>query len=188
MRGADPLPPQEAFDFTDALRHESRALLSFLWMLCSRRDLADELFQETCLEAWRVHERFLRGRREGRGDDFGAWLRGIARNLFLRHCRSSCRQRTQYLDPTLLEPLSESFNRVVAEQQSLSDSRSDALQSCLQLLNREDRDALTQRYQRGVSLQELSRRQSRAVTAVKAYLYRLRRRLEQCIRGKVRPV
>ena len=47
---------------------------------------ADDLAQEVFISAWRDLARFRRG------EDFGAWLRGIARNRLLTHFRSQQRR------------------------------------------------------------------------------------------------
>ena len=61
-------------------------LRSYLASQVYHRDDADDLAQEVFLAALRNLSTFRRG------DDFGAWLRGIARNKLLNHFRSAARR------------------------------------------------------------------------------------------------
>src|SRR5437588_12510099 len=76
-------------------------LRSYLASQVHHLDDVDDLAQEVFLAALKG----LAGYR--RGDDFGAWLRGIARNKLLNYFRSSARRNQA------LEPLREEVARVV---------------------------------------------------------------------------
>jgi RNA polymerase sigma-70 factor (ECF subfamily) len=67
------------------VRAYSLPLRSYLASQVHHLDDVDDLAQEIFLAAYGNLDAFRRG------DDFGAWLRGIARNKLLRHFRSSAR-------------------------------------------------------------------------------------------------
>lgn len=74
----------------DAFRHLVRRyglpLRAFLATQVHHRDDADDLAQETFVSAFRMLATFRRG------EDFGAWLRGIARNKLRTFWRSAARR------------------------------------------------------------------------------------------------
>ena len=74
----------------DAFRHVVRAyglpLRSFLASQVHHLDDADDLAQETFVSAFRMLPTYRRG------EDFGAWLRGIARNKLRMFWRSAARR------------------------------------------------------------------------------------------------
>jgi RNA polymerase sigma-70 factor, ECF subfamily len=67
--------------FTDLVRRRERALRGFLSRLTGDPTLADDLAQEAFVQAWR-RLATLRS-----PESFGAWLRQIAINVWLRHAR-----------------------------------------------------------------------------------------------------
>src|SRR5688572_18668698 len=68
--------------FEILLRENAGMLWSYLRSLVNATD-ADDLFQQTCLEAWRSLDRYDKAR------PIGPWLRGIASNLVFVHWRKS---------------------------------------------------------------------------------------------------
>jgi RNA polymerase sigma-70 factor (ECF subfamily) len=68
------------------VRTWSLPLRSYLASCTHHLDEVDDLAQEVFLAAYRSLSTFRRG------DDFGAWLRGIARNKLYNHMRSSARR------------------------------------------------------------------------------------------------
>jgi RNA polymerase sigma-70 factor (ECF subfamily) len=76
LRDGDPA----AFDAAHALFH--KRLFNFLARLCRRRDLAEDLLEETWL---RLVARAVHLRSDTR---LGPWLFTVARNLYRSHCRA----------------------------------------------------------------------------------------------------
>jgi RNA polymerase sigma-70 factor (ECF subfamily) len=88
--GADDPPPSElvarlragdAAALSAAYQRHAGPVFRFLLRLCGRRELAEDLFQETWLRLAR-HARGLRPNTE-----LGAWLYAVARNLVRSHAR-----------------------------------------------------------------------------------------------------
>jgi RNA polymerase sigma-70 factor (ECF subfamily) len=71
----------EAAALTLAYERHAEAILRFLVRLCGRRDLAEDLFQETWIRLAR------HARRLEEGTNLRAWLYAVARNLFRDHAR-----------------------------------------------------------------------------------------------------
>lgn len=74
-----------------ATRHYE-ALFRWLWRLCGRHEVAEDLAQDAFLRASTRLELF----REG--THFRAWLFRIGHNLWANHCRSMARRKTAGLD------------------------------------------------------------------------------------------
>ena len=160
------------------LAEEARSLVGFITMLVGRRDLADEIFQEVCLEIWQARDRFTPGR------EFGAWARGVARNIVLRDRRRRGRERCLPLSPRLLEQLTESWGATASEPQP--DLRTSALRECLGELGSDQRDVLRRRYNDQCSHQDLANQLGRSHEAVKMQIHRLRRKLHDCVERRLR--
>jgi RNA polymerase sigma-70 factor, ECF subfamily len=69
--------------FEELVRRRQSSIRSLLRRLCRDSALADDLAQETFMQAWRT----IHGLRSARG--VGAWLRQIAVNAWRRHHRDS---------------------------------------------------------------------------------------------------
>ena len=113
----------------------------------------------------------------------GAWLRGIARNLFLQHCR---RNRTS---PVLADSsLLERAEAVWAGEFLRGDDGFDyveALRKCLETLTDRQRRLLDQRYAQKKSRTEMARLGDMTENGVKSILRRIRASLGECIRERL---
>lgn len=128
--------------------------------LCTRlagdAHVAEDLVQETLLEAWK----HLEGLREP--EKITAWLSGIARNVYLRWARQQGRQQEQSLQlqtetdeslNVLEETLADNFDmEVELERKELSE----LLDRAMNLLPAETRTSLLERYVRESSLSEVA--------------------------------
>lgn len=82
-----PTPPREvpATDFQDQLVRELSQLRRYALSLCSNASLADDLLQDTLLNAWMARDRFQPG------TNLKAWCTTILRNVFFSYKRRSWR-------------------------------------------------------------------------------------------------
>jgi RNA polymerase sigma-70 factor (ECF subfamily) len=157
-------------------------VLAITWMPMLRRYCAaitghpqdaEDVAQETLLEAQRAFHRFERG------SDFGAWLRGIARNCLARHRRRLARQArvSVALEPAVLEHL----EQIHVAEEVVDEEPVDVLQRCIDKLPPVDRELVAARYERGLSVEDVSRETGRTASWVKTRLMRARWALQECV-------
>jgi len=163
-------------DITALLMRERTNLIGFLTLLTGDRSVADDLFQETCLDALRMKSRYEEG------TNFGAWVRSIARIRVLRYRRAQGKSHLA-LSPDVLESLSATWGN--AAPLELQTDREAALSDCMEDLQDHHRDILLRRYTHRHSLQALADHLDRSVDAVKMLTSRLRKRLRLCIEMKL---
>jgi RNA polymerase sigma-70 factor, ECF subfamily len=102
--------------FLGLVRAYGPGLRAFLGSQLFHMDEVDDVAQETFIAAYRSLQHFRRG------DDFGAWLRGIARNKLLRHYEQTHRRVSKLEDfrreatHLLQEPLEEAAALTKAEE------------------------------------------------------------------------
>ncbi len=164
--------------FLDQLVREQYAMvLSFCITLLARRDEAEDLAQEVFLVAWRKREQFDPSRPPG------PWLRGIARNLARNLARRA--HPVSFVGDAALEWLEEVYHRIESRPADQWADKLEALDACLAELDEADRYCLSLRYQQGCSYEELGTRLGTSLANVKKRLYRLRRRLADCVLRKL---
>jgi RNA polymerase sigma-70 factor (ECF subfamily) len=136
------------------------------------RETLRDLVQQAFVDAYRKLEDF---RADG---DFGAWVRGIAKNLARKELRqSSCRHRHQ-----------ERYRAYLLQRQESHDDdpsgRLDALRRCRDRLPEHSRDLLERYYAAEESLESIAALLKRSVSATKQLLWRTRTALRRCIEGR----
>jgi len=147
-------------------------LLRYLLHLTGRRDLAEDLFQETwvrVLERGRLYD----GRR-----DFTAWLFTIARNLFIDQRR---RRQPQTEEPTELDATA--AGQPSALDLAIEREQSRHILAGMDRLPAEYREALSLRFQEGMSLEEIAGVIGAPLGTVKSRIYRGLSSLEPWLKG-----
>ncbi|MFO0871073.1 MAG: sigma-70 family RNA polymerase sigma factor [Pirellulales bacterium] len=164
--------------FEILVREHADMLMVYLRAVVRDDAVADDLFQETMLTAWRKIDQYDRTR------PFGPWLRGIAGRLVLAHRRQEatglrpCAAATlEFLDHRLTQ-----FQRLAGDT---FDEKLDALRACVDALPASFRQALQLRYQESVRPAELPTRLHLTAAAVKKRLQRARHQLLRCIQTKL---
>jgi len=164
--------------FLDNLVREQYAMvLSFCTMLMGERGEAEDVAQEVFLVACRRAEQFDPSR------PAGPWLRGIARNL----ARNAARRRhpVACLGDSTLDWLDGVYQCIEARPGQEWVDRLEALELCLAALGEADRTYIALHYLQGHSYQEVSARLETSLANVKKRLYRVRRRLADCVLAKL---
>jgi RNA polymerase sigma-70 factor (ECF subfamily) len=140
---------------------------------------ADDLLQETFLAAFRStaapETTDLRA--------VAAWLRGIARNLFLRHCRKSKADMVR-ADSVILEYAETTWASEFLRGGDGFDYM-EALRKCLETLSDHQRRMLDLRYAQKQSRAEMARLCQMSENGVKSLLQRIRASLAECIRKRL---
>ena len=154
-------------------------LLRYLMHLTGRRELAEDVFQETWI---RVLER---GRQYDGRHEFSTWLFTIARNLFIDQVR---RQR-----PASFESLADSDDSFALDipatgQPSAFDAtvqreQNQLITAGMQHLAAEYRETLVLRFQEGMSLEEIATVTGAPLGTVKSRIYRGLTALEPWVKG-----
>jgi RNA polymerase sigma-70 factor (ECF subfamily) len=108
--------------------------------------------------------------------EFLPWAIAVAKYEILSFIRDFRRDRAVF-NPTLVEMMCESASSEVPEVTE----RQEVLRSCLQQLPERSRRFLALRYASDKSIQQIAEQSGRSIDGVKAVLFRLRRKLEQCV-------
>jgi len=161
------------------LRAHQAEVYRYLRYLGAERATAEDLAQETFLAAFQSRKTpdfvDIRGR--------CAWLRGIARNLFLQDCRRAARTVVTD-DATALEE-AETFwvNRFLCSGDGFD--YVEALRKCLARLSARNRDVLRQRYAENRSRADMAAAAQMTEDGVKSLLRRIRAELAECIKRRL---
>ena len=163
--------------FAQFVREHQASLRSFLRVIGVQHDSVDDLAQETFLTAFRELDSF------DTEEDFGKWLRGIARNLARNEMRKSAR-RSRIMDKELTKHL------LAAAEQHHTDHKYEeydfrALRDCLEQLPEKSRKLIAGRYADEWNATFLADQFQMTATAVRLALMRIRSRLKTCIETRI---
>ncbi|WP_197526878.1 RNA polymerase sigma factor [Pirellulimonas nuda] len=168
------MPPAALFEIL--VRENAGSLMAFLRAAVDDRAAAEDLFQETMLVAWQkigVYDRNM---------PFGAWLRGIARNLVLAHYRSAVRRVTFSNDQ--LEHLELRLSQIDRQPGDCFDERIAALTLCVERLGPLYREPVELHYRQRRSAEWIAERLATTKTAIQKRLQRARLHLADCLGRK----
>ncbi|MFN4257836.1 MAG: RNA polymerase sigma factor [Gemmataceae bacterium] len=141
---------------------------------------AEDLVQETFLAALRSESPPPASEERRRA----AWLRGIARNLFLAHCRKQ-RANPVRVDSSTLEQAEHLWATEFPRSNSIVDYQQ-ALRQCLDKLADKPKQLLTMRYTQEKSRAEMARLLHMSENGIKSALQRVRAMLADCIQRHLR--
>lgn len=166
----------EGFDFEDFTRRHYGTVLAYLLARTRNLALAQDLAQETFLQAYRSRHSYDSSRAE-RLD----WVMGIARNISAYAAR---RQGARDRKMTYLEAIAEKAwlgREGIAEE----DTRLDALRKCLEILTERARQVIELLYESGYTCAQVAEQLGMGVGAVKVAAYRARQALLECVRRRL---
>ena len=168
-------------EFEALLRREGRTLAGFVLALVGDRTTADDLYQSTCLELWRIRRTF------SPGTGFGAWSRAVARIQVMRHWRKAGREKVAF-SSAAVDRVAEAFaappgSGPPEEEDPVGARR--ALAECLGALPGDDRSLLERRYREGAPVRALAAETGRSEAGLKMKLMRLREKLGRCVRSRM---
>jgi RNA polymerase sigma-70 factor, ECF subfamily len=154
-------------------------LLRYLLHLTGRRELAEDVFQETWI---RVLER---GSQYDGRHEFSTWLFTIARNLVIDHLR---RKRPSSLDSLANADNATAFDIPATGQLSAFDvtvqrEQKEQISAGMQHIAAEYRESLVLRFQEGMSLEEIATLTGAPLGTVKSRIYRGLSALEPWVKG-----
>jgi len=141
--------------------------------------VAEDLVQEAFLAAFRSST--LDTPRDEKKQS--AWLRGIARNLFLMHCRRA-RTNPVLANSDALEHAEQVWTKDFLREGDGFDTI-EALQKCLGTLGEKQRRMLDLHYAQNKSREEMAGLFDMSEDGIKSVMRRLRAALAQCIRRRM---
>jgi RNA polymerase sigma-70 factor, ECF subfamily len=149
----------------------------FGYIFAATRNLHDaqDLYQETCVTAWRKFGEFRRG------SNFAHWACSIARRKILMYQRKHCREKRHLSEHVLLR-LAEMAHPNDAE---VLQRRHEAMATCFAALNAADQRLVEICYGTEAKLPELVDQAGMQLASLYNAVSRIRRKLFHCIRHKL---
>ena len=160
--------------FEILIRENADMLTVFLRAAVRDTAMAEDLFQDTMLTAWRRLDDYDTSR------PFGPWLRGIARKLVLANYRKTSK-RGEFCGQDVLEQLEVRFDRFHGMPGDTFDEKLDGLRQCLELLPVKYREPLDLRYLQELDTPAIAERLAVSAEALKKRLQRAKARLIDCL-------
>jgi RNA polymerase sigma-70 factor, ECF subfamily len=161
--------------FTPLVRRHLASVRAFVAMKLPVAHLADEISHEAFVFAFQNL-----GELES-ADSFRAWLRAIAWNLVRKELLRFAREHANLskLEQNQLADLSADHHSSIASDETVF------LEECLATLPDKSRNLVKDRYQRGLSNDELAAAMGRTSEWVRVTLFRIRAQLRECITMKL---
>ncbi|HWB05495.1 MAG TPA: sigma-70 family RNA polymerase sigma factor [Verrucomicrobiales bacterium] len=153
------------------------ALRGFIASVMARPEDREDLLQEVALRLWHVYERYDVAR------PFTPWALGVAARRVKEEYRKSAR-RPLLLESGTVERLAAVFEQI-AEEESGGDEHA-ALTQCLNSLPEASAALIRARYFKHEGIDALAASTGQTAAAVYQNLCRLRRRLADCVRQRLR--
>jgi len=151
---------------------EAGRLIAIAMRIVRRRELAEEVVQETFVAAWQRARQFDPTRGSARG-----WLTTITRNRALNLLRDGA--RLEYHDGETLAEMGDRSGDAMSAFQTLSDR--DALKHCLAQLDEPKRRAILLCYVTGLNHGEAAATLNKPLGTVKAWIRRGVLTLQECL-------
>jgi len=160
------------------VRENEGALMAYIRTFTRDFQVAEDLFQETMLIAWRKFDEF-----DSR-ESLSAWMRGIATNVIRNAWRKHSNDRLVFDESTAIV----AQNTIEAVETQDGDTwlqRLSALSDCISRLPRRTREFVTARYADKRTADELARSVGISAEAVRKRLQRIREELADCIEQRL---
>ena len=170
------MTPHDLFEIL--VREHAGMLTAYLRAVVRDPGLADDLFQETMLTAWRNLDKFDKTR------PFTPWLRGIAGKLLLAARRKNAKGFLP-CDAETLDFLEHRHATLHRQTGDTFDDKLDGLRDCLEQLPDQYREAVHLRYSEDLDTTALADRLQLSVENIKKRLQRGRARLLDCLQYKL---
>ena len=157
----------------ELVRHQN-AIYAYILTLLPNHDLANDVLQETCIEAWQKSGEFALG------TNFLGWACRIAHFKVLAYRRDRGRDRLVF-DEDLMGDIA-----VEAEEQTRdAGGYSEVLDDCMRVLPESQRQLISERYGPDGSLQRLAESLGRSPASLAVSLHRARHALLDCVERKL---
>ena len=158
-------------DFTDLYRAHLRDVYSYSYYRVGNHHDAEDLTEQTFLQAYR---HFERAQRESHGRPLRPWLIRIAHNLAANYYRDRARKPQTQLEDAAVVSATHDTEDLVEGRQELQD----VLEGVSKLPD-DRREALIMRFALGMDNREIARALNRSEGATKVLIHRAIKQLEQ---------
>ena len=157
--------------FTALLLQNRKRIYGLILSLVPNGPDADDIMQEACSVMWKKFDSFEEG------TNFPAWALRISRYQVMTYYNKTRRSRARLSDESL-----DLIADRIASMNIDKASRADNLKACLQELSEGNRKMIQLRFQKNLSVEEVSSAMDRSVHAVYKALNRSYSQLQRCIR------
>jgi len=169
--------------FIEQVREHHAGLRGFVRSLGVDPLWVDDVAQEAFIVAYNRLDEFDSDR------DFGAWLRGIARNLVINERRKDAR-RKRILSDNLTDVLVSTSSVADDEKEEMGDralAKVNALRECIGQLSEKSLGMLRARYEEDHTSEDIAEEFGMKPPAVRKALERVRVALRRCMEERLRP-
>ena len=160
-------------DFSELYKAHLRDVYSYAYYRVGNHHDAEDLTEQTFLQAYR---HFERAQRESNGRPLRPWLIRIAHNLAANYYRDRSRKPQTPIDDAGALSSPHSTETLVEDREDLK-----RILECVQELPDDRREALIMRFALGMDNREIARALGRTDGATKVLLHRSIRQLEQLV-------
>jgi RNA polymerase sigma-70 factor, ECF subfamily len=160
-------------DFSRLYRAHLRDVYSYAYYRVGNHHDAEDLTEQTFLQAYRHYERAMR---ESRGRPLRPWLIRIAHNLAANYYRDRSRRPQTALDDAAPLTAPHTTEGLVEDRDDLG-----RILACVQELPDDRREALIMRFALGMDNREIARAMGRSDGATKVLIHRAIRQLEEIV-------
>ena len=157
-------------EFSELYRSHLRDVYSYAYYRVGNHHDAEDLTEQTFLQAYR---HFERAQRESDGRPLRPWLIRIAHNLAANYYRDRSRRPQTPIEDADVLPAAHTTEALVESRDDLS-----RIMECVQQLPDDRREALIMRFALGMDNREIARALGRTDGATKVLLHRAIRQLE----------
>jgi RNA polymerase sigma-70 factor, ECF subfamily len=162
--------------FEELCEPQRRPLLAYLYTLIGDFHAAEDLVQEALTIAHQKREHYFPEA------DFGAWLRAIARNVYMRERRAGARR------PEPVEIIDDLADQMFSAEDYSAQSweqEKQALGACLEELQSTDRGLVRDHFSGGRRYAQLAESAGKTLAWVKVRMFRARKTLADCVRRRL---
>lgn len=166
--------PISVEDFESLIAEHHTSLRAFIRTLGAHPDWVDDIAQEAFLVAFRRFAEY------DQGEDFGAWLRGIARWVLRGELKKKAR-RHRILSGSFTDYVLRCGTDRTDPRPAVGSDLLAAMEQCVGKLPARHQDLLSARYSRNLSIEDIAENLGATGEAVRQSLMRVRRALRDCI-------
>ena len=153
---------------------EAPRLLTIAHRILRRRDLAEEIVQDSFIQIWRKAGQYSRERGSARG-----WIVAVVRNRSLNLLRDS--RRETFTDADVLETMQDTGHGSLADDVFADLDASSRLRNCLAQLDEAKRSSIIMAYLSGYTHGEVAGRLRVPLGTAKAWIRRGLTALRECM-------